>query len=150
LSGFVTLITLAGCDSGILISEKWEWDNHQWVAGDAKSITLHAADTTATYSMELSLEHQRSYGFRNMYIRTLTTFPSGKVVTSVTSLELTNAKGGWAGDCGRKVCSIDLPLQNRFTFPETGTYVWTIEPYMRMDTVYGISNLTVTCRKLSL
>jgi hypothetical protein len=78
----------------------------------------------------------------------VTTFPSGKEVSSITSLELANIDGTWAGDCRGKTCSISLPLQQKFTFPEIGKYKWSIEPYMRMDTVPGIKTLTVTCRKI--
>ena len=141
---------LTSCNSDVLLSEKWEWKNQEWVVDDPRMITIESTDTTALYSLDLEVEHARSYPFRNIYIRTRTTFPSGKEITSVTSLELTDALGHWAGDCGRKNCTLELPLQSRFTFPESGTYTWTIEPFMRMDTIRGISSLTVTCRRKSL
>ena len=111
-------------------------------------MSIKAADTTSQYAMDLDLTWDKSFAFENLYIRTLTKFPSGKEVTSVTSLELEESDGQWAGDCSGKSCSLTFPLQKVFTFPEVGTYSWSIEPYMRIDTVKGIKVLRATCRKL--
>jgi gliding motility-associated lipoprotein GldH len=148
LIGFAFLLTLSACDRGILHSEKWEWKDHQWINGDKKSFILEAVDTTTVYQMDIDLSHSETYGFQNLYIMVLTTYPSGKEVTSVTSLELTDGDGSWAGDCSGKACSISLPLQRKFTFPEVGKYTWAVEPYMRTDNVKGINSLKVTCRKV--
>ncbi len=110
-------------------------------------MNLQAPDTTQAYLMDIRIEHSMAYPFQNIYIRLLTTFPSGKEVISVTSLELANPDGSWAGECGSKTCSMTLPLQQGFTFPEIGEYKLRIEPYMRIDTIDGIKRMTVTCRK---
>lgn len=146
--GFIFLASLSACDRSVLVSEKWDWKDHHWLSADRKSIVMEAVDTTTVYQMDVDLVHAESYGFQNLYIQVSTTYPSGKEITSVTSLELINADGSWAGDCSGKSCSITLPLQRRFTFPETGKYTWSVEPFMRMDTVQGINSLRVTCRKV--
>lgn len=106
-----------------------------------------APDTIQAYLMDIRIEHSVQYPFQNAYIRLVTTFPSGKEVKSVSSLELANPDGSWAGECSGKTCLVTLPLQRGFTFPEIGEYTLKIEPYMRMDTIDGLKRLTVTCRK---
>lgn len=139
---------LAACSDEVLISEKWEWKDQTWMAGDTKEITLEAPDTTTVYRMDLTVKHAGTYPWQNLYVKTLTRFPSGKEVTSVTSLELAQPGGRWAGDCGGSSCTITLPLQQRFTFPETGRFTWSVAPYMRTDTIPGIQSLTVTCTRV--
>ncbi len=109
---------------------------------------MEALDTTTVYQMDIQVTHEETYKYQNLYIKTLTKYPSGKEVSSVTSLELINEDGSWAGDMGENCCKVDIPLQQRFTFPEVGSYTWTVEPFMRMDTVEGINSLKVTCRKV--
>lgn len=138
----------SACKRDVLASETWTWKQEPWIFDDTKSMIIDATDTAALYRMDVILEHASTYGFQNFYIRTLTIFPSGKEVSSITSLELTDADGSWTGDCRGKTCSLELPLQQRFTFPEAGQYTWTVQPYMRMDSVQGINSLTVICRKL--
>jgi gliding motility-associated lipoprotein GldH len=148
---FISSIFLAGltsCHNDVLVSQEWKWDTQQWIVGDAKIMKIEAADTTSRYAMDLDLAWDKSFGFENLYIRTKTVFPSGKEVTSVTSLELEETDGTWAGKCSGSTCSLSFPLQKVFTFPEVGSYSWSIEPYMRVDTVQGIKSLRVTCRKL--
>ena len=130
------------------MSEKWKWKDQQWIAGDKKSFFMEASDTSTVYQMDISVSHEETYAFQNVYVRTLTTYPSGKEVASITSLELINDDGSWAGDKGEGGRKVDIPLQQRFTFPEVGKYTWTVEPYMRMDTIQGINSLKVTCRKV--
>ena len=139
-------LLLSACGNrGTLVRESWSFSDGQWRSGDAKSITMTVDDTSKVYRIDLDLKHGPDYGYQNLYVRTVTKYPSGKEVTAVTSLELAEKSGEWSGDCGGSTCTISLPLQAKFTFPETGTYTWAIEPYMRMDTVSGIRRLTVTC-----
>jgi gliding motility-associated lipoprotein GldH len=142
------LLSLTACDKGVLVSEKWTWKDHQWIVGDQKSLAMEASDTTTVYHLDLVVGHEETFGFQNLYVKTTTTFPSGKEVVSVTSLELLDDEGKWAGDYGESCCKVELPLQSRFTFPEIGTYTWTIEPWMRMDTVKGINSLKVICSQV--
>jgi gliding motility-associated lipoprotein GldH len=139
------LIFFIACNEPYLAQSQWEWNDSQWLHGDKKTMTMTALDTTAFYKLDLQVNHEETYPYSNLYIRTVTTYPSGKEVVSVTSLELTNPDGTWAGDYGENCCKLKLPLQSRFTFPELGEYSWTVEPYMRHDTVKGITALKVTC-----
>lgn len=135
-----------GCGhDGVLTSETWRWKDSRWLSGDVKSFQMTVMDTAKVYRLDLELCHAKDYPFQNLYVRTVTTYPSGKAVTSVTSLELAERDGQWSGNCLGKSCEIHLPLQQRFTFPEPGIYTWTIEPYMRLDTIAGIRSLTVLC-----
>jgi gliding motility-associated lipoprotein GldH len=142
------MMGLISCQNDVLVSQEWKWEDQPWITGDVKTMQIEAEDTTSRYAMDLDLTWDKSYGYENLYIRTKTLFPSGKEVTSVTSLELEEIDGTWAGDCSGNTCSLSFPLQKVFTFPETGTFSWSIEPYMRVDTVEGILSLRVACRKL--
>jgi len=143
-------LALAACGGPAVLNEaSWKWKDGNWIHGDVRSMTFDVQDTTVTYRLDLDVTHTTDYGYQNLYVRTVTNYPSGKAVTSVTSLELAEKDGTWAGDCSGKTCSLRLPLQAHFTFPEPGHYTWSIEPYMRTDTVRGIRSLTVTCSEVA-
>lgn len=131
----------------MLVNDQWEFPDNKWITGDVKTIRIPSEDTIQAYQLDVIVKHSDEYAFQNLYIRILTTYPSGKEISSVTSLELADTNGSWSGDCSSSSCIIELPLQQRFTFPEKGEYKWSIEPYMRMDTIEGIKSLTVLCRK---
>jgi gliding motility-associated lipoprotein GldH len=109
---------------------------------------MKAGDTTTLYQMNIEIDHAEKYAFSNLYVRVTTTYPSGKEVVSITSLEMADKDGTWSGDCHSGTCHLELTLQSRFTFPETGTYTWAIGPYMRVDTIAGIERLKVSCSKM--
>lgn len=144
-----TALLIISCNKDIVVYEEWDFVQDTWVHGDKKTMTIPAPDTTSNYKLDLLVRHTVDYPYQNFYIRTVTTYPSGKEVASVTSLELANKDGTWAGDCSGDDCYLELPLQRKFTFPESGDYTWSVEPYMRVDTIEGIRSLTVVCRKSS-
>lgn len=138
---------MSSCKRGVIAHAKWKMNHREWIVGDNKTMNIAATDTTQAYVMDIHIDHSKKYKYQNLYIRLLTTFPSGKKISSVTSLELTNPDGSWSGDCSRSNCSVTLPLQPGFTFPELGKYQLTIEPYMRVDTIMGIKRISLVCRK---
>lgn len=146
-AAFVCL--LSACNSGVMTSETFMFPEGYWLNETPQTLQFHATDTTQEYSLTLSLVHSTDFPYRNLYVRTKTIFPSGREIVSVSSLELTNEKGRWSGDCGSKKCDLELPLQKKFTFPELGTYTWMIEPYMRVDTIHEVERLKVVCREIS-
>lgn len=145
--GLIFITCISSCKKDVLASTEWDLTDHLWITGDDKVMKITAPDSTQAYQMDICVEHTVEYKYQNLYIRLLTTFPSGKKISSVTSLELADPDGSWAGDCSGKTCTVTLPLQRGFTFPELGEYQLTIEPYMRMDTIDGLKRMSVTCRK---
>ncbi len=144
------VLMCVGCQKGnVLNSAEWEMEQNYWISGDQKTFALEAKDTSKVYAMEITLSHDAAFPYQNLYIKTNTVFPSGKEVESITSIELLQRTGDWAGDCMGQTCDITLPLQERFTFPEVGTYTWSVAPYMRVDTVVGIHRFAVVCLEAS-
>lgn len=147
-TGLIISALCIACENGTLASGEFEMPNNEWVKGDVKSIVINAPDTTQAYQLDIDVKHSEAYGYQNLYVKTITIFPSGKEVSSITSLELANPDGSWSGKCSGKSCSLSLPLQQGFSFPETGKYTWQIEPYMRTDTVNGIMSIGIECKKM--
>ncbi|MEP6646092.1 MAG: gliding motility lipoprotein GldH [Saprospiraceae bacterium] len=143
----IFLVSMSSCKRGVIANGKWKLNHREWITGENKTMHITATDTTQAYVMDIRIDHSKNYKYQNLYIRLLTTFPSGKKISSITSLELANPDGSWSGDCSRSTCSVTLPLQPGFTFPEIGKYQLTIEPYMRVDTIKGIKRISLVCRK---
>ncbi len=144
------IFLLLSCNQDVLVTEKWKFEDGVWLATDKKTMLIQAPDTSQVFRLDLDVEHNEKYPFQNLYVRTVTTYPSGKEVKSISSLELSNPDGTWAGNCNGegKTCRLLLPLQQHFTFPEVGEYTWTLEQYMRTDTVEGINKIVALCRKV--
>lgn len=145
----IILLSLLACSGETIVSEIYQFENDQWLADDKKSFEFVVDDTSTVYQMDLALGHTEMYGFQNLYVKIHTEYPSGKTASTSTSLELINTDGSWAGECNGNACTINLPLQKQFRFPEKGKYRWAIEHFMRIDTVEGIKNIEVVCRKVS-
>lgn len=144
------IFILTSCRKDILAEAGWKFGSHGWVQGDVKSFEMSAEDTTTRYSMDVDLDWLTTYPYENIYVKISTTYPSGKEVSSVVSFEMAESDGSWSGDCSGDHCTLHYTIQDGFTFPEKGTYQWSIEPYMRIDTLAAIRSLEVTCLKQPL
>ncbi len=105
-------------------------------------------DTTGLHELVLTVGHQKSFSYENMYLRIETIYPDGSTRNSVVSIPLASPMGAWLGQCGSKGCAIDITLLESFFFPRRGLYTIKIEQFSRQDTLLGISSLALKVYEL--
>lgn len=138
---FVSLFLFTACGPDYLFQETREIPNGQWTYADTLDYALAIEDTTEVYSLFLELGHTTSYGFQNLYVRIHTRFPDGQRPAKVVSLELADKAGIWAGDCSNQRCTVRIPLQENAYFNQPGEYLFTIEQFMRQDSLPGVERV---------
>ena len=132
---------LSSCGPNYLYEEDHEIDSTGWTYENILNFSFDIQDTLAVYNLFLEIEHSTDYAKQNLYTRISTTFPSGKKLEKILSLELADKSGFWLGDCGGKNCELRLPIQEGAFFNETGTYAIALEQYMRESPVQGIQEI---------
>ena len=106
-----------------------------WHDGEQLSINFNSTDSSQVYDLVLDVKHSTEYAFQNLYIKVTNDLPDGSGNERIVSLELADKKGKWEGKCSGKKCTAEIPLQERFYFPQVGDYTITVEPYMRTEVV---------------
>jgi gliding motility-associated lipoprotein GldH len=130
------------CDrEKVLFSETAGIGVKGWAYADSIPFTFHVADTLKYYDLILDVTHARDYAWENAYVQITTVFPGDSTKTDLVSLELSDGAGAWIGRCGRKTCTLAIPLQGHFRFPFPGSYSLTFTQYMRQDVIPGILSL---------
>ncbi len=154
LHGFLPIVLPAalawGCGTRFAYEQRYELPETGWAWEDTLTFAFDIADTSKVYDMLLEVVHRTDYGFQNVYVRIHTTLPDGTTRTDLVSLELGDRQGRWLGDCGRKRCTLVIPVQQRVFFPQAGRYRLVIEQYMRKSPLPGIEALTLRLRELDL
>ncbi len=141
LSLLAFLMLFSACGPNYVYQEEHTIPNSQWTYADTLDYAVRIDDTTTIYNLYLQLEHTTAYGFQNLYIRIHTRFPDGQRPVKVVSLELADKAGVWAGDCNSKRCTLRIPIQENAYFNKPGDYLFTIEQYMRQDSLPGVESL---------
>lgn len=137
----LSLSVLTACGPRYVIKEKKAIEEGVWKYADSLQFEAEIKDTSKVYDIALEVEHAPDYGFQNVYIRIHTQFPGGKRLSQPLSLELAGKAGNWLGKCGRKKCRLIVPIQQNAYFNEKGIHRFTVEQYMRMEALPGITGI---------
>ncbi len=144
---FFLAILANACSPGYLIKETRELEGETWGYADSLSFQAAIRDTVQLYDISLVVKHRTNYSFQNLYLRIHTSFPDGKELTQVLSLELANKAGQWQGSCRGDYCTLEVPIQLNAFFNQTGVHTFTLEQYMRADDLPGIAALGIRIKE---
>ena len=139
---------ISACSQGTLVKESQDVQDGVW--GYADSLRFQAAieDTSRLYDISLLVKYDKSYAYQNLYVKVHTHFPQGKVLSPSLSLELADKSGQWLGKCSGKTCRVEIPIQQNAYFDEKGVYSFTLEQYMRVDSLPGIRSIGLHIRDI--
>lgn len=133
------VISIIGCAEKPVFSKKINLEGN-WAYENALTFPFDIDNLENTYDLILSLTYGRDFSYQNIYVKIETQYPEGKKDEDILSLNLTNGSGVFLGDCNSSKCEIDLLLQEKFKFKESGKYVITIHQHGRnpnLDEVYA-------------
>ena len=141
-------IGISACSPGTLVKESQSVNNGVWTYADSLQFTVAIEDTSRLYDISLLVKHDKSYAFQNLYVKVHTRFPNGKILSPSLSLELADKSGDWLGKCSGNTCRIEIPIQQNAYFDEKGDYIFTLEQYMRTDSLPGVRSLGLHVRDI--
>ncbi len=148
LSLFLLFFTamLTSCNKPVYEKE-YTIENSAWSYEDSLEFGFEISDTLIPYSILLEINHSPDYRFQNLYVQMHSRFPSGKMEKQLVSLEMANAGGVLLSKCSGKKCTLEIPIVEKTLFREAGTYMLTIEQYMRQDPIAGLNSLKLSLIK---
>lgn len=136
------MVVLSGCKEkhylteSIDISDKWSYDNPAVFKFDIEN-------NTQKYNMLLDVSHKDNFGYKNIYVKIVTTFPDQTQKENIISLNIANSKGGFLGKCSGGECTETIELQKQFKFKSTGPHQISIHQHSRDSLLSGVINLTM-------
>ena len=143
----VTIILLTviciGCGPTPYYSDNYEIDPLGWVSDDAILFQPEITDTSATYELQLVIDHTNEYRYENIYFRINTIFPDRPETEENLSIDLATKKGQWVGNCSGDDCKLKVYLLENFKFPSKGTYGFKLRQYTRDEALTGIAGITM-------
>ena len=85
---FLILILTISCGKKFNFFQEEIIGNQGWTYNDQVKFTFEIEDTSSYYDIYLMLDHSQDFSYQNLYTRFNTTFPSGKKVSDIVSLEM--------------------------------------------------------------
>lgn len=127
--------------SNNIYDETVEIKNASWAEVDSVAFAFEIADTSQRYNIFLTVNHETSYAFQNVYCLVETYGPQGISQRQVSSLELASRKGKWLGECDAELCERRIPFIVNTLFEQAGKYEIVLKQYSRPALLAGIKSL---------
>ena len=136
------LLMLSACTSEPYFSKEIQFEGNIWTDGSIVRFEFPVEDTSGIFDMNLDLEiDKEKYPYQNLYVKIITTFPSGESHEQILSLNLFSRIGYAEGNCRGEICEVSITIQQNIFFPEKGLYKLELLPWMRMETIPGIHSI---------
>jgi len=134
-------MTFLGCGPTPYFSESYDLDPAGWTSDEKILFQPEIADTSASYELQLVIDHETTYDYENIYFRIKTTFPDRPSQEENLSVDLASKTGQWVGNCSGGHCKAKVYLLDNFKFPTKGTYGFELWQYTRDNPLAGINSL---------
>lgn len=143
LLSLLVLVVLSSCGPKPMY-EKTVETGGTWTYGDPMVFDIEVTDTDTFYDMVLDLNHESDFGYQNIYVKIDTDFPVKEDTEDVVSLDISDGKGSFLGNCSGGTCRVEILLQKSFRFENPGKHIVTISQYGRTEDLNGVNNATLS------
>lgn len=113
----------------------------EWNYQDTLRFSYEVKDTNIAYSMYLTIDHAKTFGFENIYFKILTHFPDGHSIQNVVSMDLMDKSGLWLGKCNDINCSLSIPISLNAYFKQKGMHDMQLIQHSRLEKLLGVHSL---------
>jgi gliding motility-associated lipoprotein GldH len=144
------VILAAGCAKpDVWYTEVKHMPASGWHADSTLAFEWQVADTSASVEVIVTVRHDASYPYQNLYLfRTLQSV-RGKELADTAEYPLADATGAWLGTGVGEVKSRDFVLRNQAVrFKKPGRYTLELTQGMRDTVLPGIKDIVVTIQQV--
>ncbi len=142
---FSFFIFFISCSKEKIFFEKnYAIPQHQWLYKDSLSFSFDVPDTFAVYDVQITVKHDNSYPFQNLYTNISTTFPNQMRVPQILNLDLFDNTGNRLGKTSGNETVYKTNIKENAFFNAIGKHTITLEQFTRQDTLPGIESIGIT------
>ncbi|MFW5656881.1 MAG: gliding motility lipoprotein GldH [Bacteroidota bacterium] len=141
--GLVLFFIILSCSGDILFEKHQKIPEPGWSISDTLVFDVPVNDTLAAYDIFIHLRNTSDYNWRNIFLFTTTTAPTGEQVTDTLEYYLADASGKWLGKGWGHIWSNTLPYRQNIRFPYKGIYTIKIVQGMRTGQLKHIRDVGI-------
>lgn len=134
---------ILSCGDGATYSEKQSIPQGIWTYESPMVFSFDVASSDVLNDLVLSLDYDTGFGYQNLYVKIITEYPSQESTEDIVSLNLTDGRGSFKGDCSGSACTTDILLQESFRFKEAGKHTIKIYQNSRENELKSITGGTL-------
>lgn len=150
LSFFLVIISGCGFHSQLDVYEKHVTiPGYSWNYNFHPSFSVYIKDTTATYSIFVTVRNSNEYAFSNIWLLISSGKEGEKPKTQRVELPLADKEGRWLGSGMDGIYDHRIPIQEHARFNRAGAYDFSFEQNMRTNPLPHIMSVGLRIEKIS-
>jgi gliding motility-associated lipoprotein GldH len=139
---------IAGCRPGHFYSAYETVNVKGWSAADTLCYPVTIADENQTYAWSVSVRHQKTYEFSNLWLNILVK-GNGIDTSFRCEVPLFRNDGKPYGETSGSLCTQTVPLKMQPPFAGKGRYLIAVVQLMRKDPLDGIEDVGIFIEKIT-
>lgn len=139
----LTVFLTTSCDRNRYFEQNIEIQDEKWAFEEAKEFSFELSDTVSLFNFYINLRNTNEYPFANLYVFIDTHFPDHQIARDTIELQLAHLDGEWLGSGTGNYKYNQFILRKAMRFVQQGSYTFSIEQGMRVDTLVGISDIGI-------
>jgi len=146
---FVSIIASisVSCDKSVFYGETHHLKTDGWNAADTLFYTFNSADTLASYDFYFEVRNTTDYNMQNLYFFITAFYPGNTFSRDTAECLLAGPDGKWYGKGLGKHRDSRFLFRKGVRFRKKGTYVIAVNQAMRIEKLYGISEVGILIKK---
>ena len=147
ISAIIVLCLFSSCGKNTVFCEYKPVHNKIWNKQDIRSFSFGIEDNSIAYDISLQLRNNDMYPYQNLWLLCEELQISSTYIKNDTiEFMLADSFGKWNGS-GITLFQNNIPLRNKYHFPDTGKYIINIRHGMRDDNLKGIEDIGLLIEK---
>jgi gliding motility-associated lipoprotein GldH len=143
------LVLISSCGPKKIYEKDYDIVKQTWLYKDSLDFGFEIKDTMQIYDIVLHVKHKTSYPYQNMYTKIATSFPNGKRIEQILSIELAESSGKWNGKANAEYSDFRLAIQPGAYFNMAGKHTITLYQNMRVDSLQGLEKIGISIEETS-
>jgi gliding motility-associated lipoprotein GldH len=140
---------LTACDKNVVYKAHENIEDGLWFIKNTPTFKVEITDTLATYNMYYLIRNAVQYPYYNLYLTRKTTDPTGKKVSSLEEVFLSNQVTGKPYGTGLgDLFDHKIAFLKNYKFPRSGTYTFTLSQSMRQNPLPFIISVGISVEKV--
>jgi gliding motility-associated lipoprotein GldH len=142
LSGFLT-----GCHKNRVYESYSPLDQQGWHKDSVLTWAFTMNDSAKNYTLSFNLRNTVDYPYSNIWLFVAIDPPGGNTLSDTVEFILADPSGQWLGSGYGKFRDNKLLYRQNVYFPDTGTYVFSVQQGMREEILKGIHDFGISIEK---
>lgn len=147
----ICILLLIGLLVACTLNSKYEQfytiDNSNWEKDSTLTFPVYFNHDSQAYNLSVNIRNKRDYAYSNIWLFVNIKSPNGDQLIDTAEFKLATPAGKWLGSGIGDLFDNKFTYKENISFPDSGTYIISIQQGMRDDILEGIDALGISIEK---